>query len=173
MSLGTAGVGKETVIQLAKHNPKHIYFTGRNAQAAEAIIAETTITTPSSVTFIPCDQTSLNSISQATKGFLIKCGNELDVLICNAGVMAVQPDVSKDNYEIQFAINHMAHALIIKLCLPALQKSAEEKGDARILSITSLGFKSAPTAGIIFKDLKTSQQNLGKLQVLDLFLLKQ
>jgi NAD(P)-dependent dehydrogenase (short-subunit alcohol dehydrogenase family) len=152
---GTSGVGKEAVVQLAKHNPKHIYFTGRNAQAAETTITETRATSPN-VTFIARDQTSLSSVSQAAKSFLEKSGNQLDVLICNASVMAMPPGVSKDSYEIQFAINHLAHALLMKLCLPVLQKSANEKGDARIVSLISLGFRSAPKAGIIFKDLKTS-----------------
>lgn len=153
---------KEAIDQLVKHNPKHNYFTGRNAQAAEAVIAETKAAS-SNATFIPCDQTSLSSVSQAAKSFLEKSGIQLDVLICNAGVIAVPPGVSKDSYEIQFAINHLAHALLMKLCLPALQNAADEKGDARIVSLTSLAFSSAPSAGIIFKDLKSSQENLGRL----------
>lgn len=80
---GTAGLGKETISQLAKHSPKHIYFTGRNKQAAEAVISEIKTTSPN-ITFIPCDQTSLGSVSQAAKTFLEKSGNQLDVLICNA-----------------------------------------------------------------------------------------
>lgn len=73
------------------------------------------------------------------------------------------PSVSKDGYEIQFAINHLAHALLMKLCLPALQKAKDEKGDARVVSLTSLAFRSPPKAGIIFEDLKSSQGNLGRL----------
>jgi len=75
--------------------------------------------------------------------------------------MAIPTGVSKDGYEIQFAINHLAHALFVKLCLPALLKAAEEKGDARMIATTSLAFKSPPPAGIIFKDLKSDQKNLG------------
>ena len=139
-----------------------MYFTGRNTETAEAVITACK-SASSNITFILCDQTSLNSVSQTAKLVLEKSGNQLDILICNAGVMAVPPGVSKDGYEIQFAINHLAHALLIKLCLPALLKAAEEKGDARIVSVTSLGFKAAPKEGIIFKYLKTSQENLGQL----------
>ena len=114
------------------------------------------------MTFIPCDQTSFSSVFQAAKIFLEKSENQLDILICNAGVMAIPPGLSKDGYEIQFATNHLAHALLIKLCLPALLRSAEEHGDARILSVTSLAFQRAPKQGIIFEDLRTSQKNLGK-----------
>ncbi|TAQ86419.1 hypothetical protein B7494_g5263 [Chlorociboria aeruginascens] len=150
---GTAGIGRTTITELAKHNPKHIYFTGRKVQAAESLIAETKTTSPN-LTFIPCDQTSLQSVSLAAKQFLKMSGNQLDILICNAGVMAVPPSVSKDGYEIQFAINYISHALLIKLCLPALLKAASERGDARIVSLSSLAFRSAPPEGIRFKDIK-------------------
>ncbi len=74
--------------------------------------------------------------------------------------MAVPPGISIYSYEIQFAINHLAHALLTKLCLPALQKAANEKGDA----ITYLAcISECPRNGIIFEDLKSSQENLGKL----------
>jgi len=76
--------------------------------------------------------------------------------------MAIPLGLSNDGYEIQFAINHLAHALLIKLCLPALLRSAAEKGDARILSVTSLAFQRAQKQGILFEDLRTSQENLGK-----------
>jgi NAD(P)-dependent dehydrogenase (short-subunit alcohol dehydrogenase family) len=150
---------KSTVIQLAKHNPKHI-----NARAAEAVITKTK-STSTNVSFTPCDMNSLSSVSQAAKSFLQRSGNQLDVLICNAGLMVVPPGVSKDGYEIQFAVSHLAHALLMKLCLHALQRAADEKRDARIVSLTSLGFRSAPKAGIIFKDLKSSQENLGRIFV--------
>jgi len=75
--------------------------------------------------------------------------------------MAILTGISKDGYEIQFAINHLAHALFIKLCLPALLKAAEENGDASIIATTSLAFKSPPPTGIVFKDLKGDQKNLG------------
>jgi len=162
---GTSGIGRESILQLAKHNPKHIYFTGRNTQAADAVITEAKSSSPN-VTFIPCDQTSLYSVSEAAKSFLQKSGNELDVLICNASIMAIPPGVSKDRYEIQFAINHLAHSLLIKLCISALQKTATEKGDARIVSVTSLAFRETAAAGIVFKDLKSNMANLCKSSAL-------
>ena len=162
--LGTAGLGKSTVVQLARHNPKHIYFTERNTWAAEAVIAEA-IPASTNVSFVPCDLDSLSFVSQAANSFLKKSGNQLDVLICNAGLMAVPPGIPKDGYEIQFAVNNLAHALLMMLCLPALQKTVHEKGDPRIISLTSLGFRSVFKAGIMFKDLKSSQENLRTLYV--------
>lgn len=115
------------------------------------------------MTFIFCDQTSLSSVSQAAKSFLAKSEKQLDVLICNAGVMAVPQGISKDGYEIHFAINFLAHALLIKLCLPSLQQSAASKSEGRILLLSSHSFRRTPLGGIVFKDLKSSQKNLGRL----------
>lgn len=74
--------------------------------------------------------------------------------------MGVPPAVSEDGYEVQFAVNHMAHALMIKLCLPALQKTVSEKGDARIVVLTSMAFRNAP--GIDFERLRTDYADQGK-----------
>jgi hypothetical protein len=37
---GTAGLGKQTLLVLAKYGPAHIYFTGRNQAAADLILKE-------------------------------------------------------------------------------------------------------------------------------------
>jgi NAD(P)-dependent dehydrogenase (short-subunit alcohol dehydrogenase family) len=82
----------------------------------------------------------------------------LDILICNAGIMAVPADLTKDGYEIQFGTNHLGHALLIKHFLPIMLKTSEAYGDARIVSLTSVGFRGAPSGGIVFKDLQTNQE---------------
>jgi NAD(P)-dependent dehydrogenase (short-subunit alcohol dehydrogenase family) len=75
--------------------------------------------------------------------------------------------LTKDGYELHFGINHLAHALWIRILLPLLQKTAKEHGEARIIPISSLAFALAPRShGIVFDDLKTTQAYwiLGKWQ---------
>ena len=155
--LGTNGLGKQTTITLAKHSPEHIYFTGRNTKAAEELITSVKATAPSAqLTFIECDQLSLLSVSKAAQSFLSKT-SRLDVLICNAGVMATDAALSEDGYENQFGVNHVAHALLVKLLLPTIQKTGEASGDARILFLTSLGFLYPFPGGVQFDAVKTTQ----------------
>lgn len=155
--VGTNGIGKQTIITLARHCPKHIYFRGRNAKGAEELANTVKDVAPSTqLTFIECDQLSLSSVQAAAKTFLSKT-SKLDVLICNAGVMATNAALSKDGYENQFGVNHVAHALLIKLLLPTIQKTAETSGDARILSLTSLGFHYPFPGGVQFDAVKTTQ----------------
>ncbi|KAF2823674.1 retinol dehydrogenase 14 [Ophiobolus disseminans] len=160
MTGGTAGLGKETIATLAKHNPQHIVFTGRNVKAADAVVSETKAISPGvKVTFIECDQTSLASVQSAAKQFL-ELSDRLDIFIANAGIMGGDPGVSKDGYEVQFAINYLSHALFIKLLLPTLERTASTGNNARIVLLSSVGFRFTPSGGIVFKDLKSEQTNL-------------
>jgi NAD(P)-dependent dehydrogenase (short-subunit alcohol dehydrogenase family) len=103
------------------------------------------------------DLSSLDSISSAAKTFLTQT-HRLDILLCNAGIMACPPALSANGFEIQFATNFLGHALLIKSLLPLLLSTAAEHGDARIVSLTSTGFTVAPKhQGIIFNDLNTTQ----------------
>lgn len=84
--------------------------------------------------------------------------------MANAGIMAWNPSLSKDGYEIQFAVNHVAHALLIKLLMPLMEKTASQPGsDVRILSMSSTAYKTTPPTGIQFETLKTDQASIGSL----------
>ena len=106
------------------------------------------------IEFLECDHASLKSVEAAAIKF--KSSNEqLDVLFCNAGIMALPAGLTKDGYELQFGTNHMSHALLLKHLLPVLAKSADEGKDVRIVTTTSTGYLGA--RGIAFADLKTPQ----------------
>ncbi|KAJ7880279.1 oxidoreductase [Mycena olivaceomarginata] len=155
---GTGGIGKEAVLAFAKHNPRRVYFSGRNATQAAQITAAIKSTAPSvEAVFLECDLTSLASVEKAAK-LVISQSDRLDILICNAGVMNVPPALTPEGYEVHFAVNHIAHALLIKLLLPTLLRTAETpNSDVRIVSLTSQAFSMHPGGGIVFKDLRTTQ----------------
>ncbi|KAF2468705.1 NAD(P)-binding protein [Lindgomyces ingoldianus] len=152
---GTAGIGLETVKLLAVHNPGHIYFSGRNARSGNALIEEIRNKHPDvGITFVDMDLSSMESISAALKSFV---HDRLDTLINNAGIMAQPPALSKDGYEIQFATNHLGHALLTKLLLPTMLKTAAlPDSDVRIVNLTSVGYRGHPLNGISFDELDTS-----------------
>ncbi|RHZ50903.1 oxidoreductase, short-chain dehydrogenase/reductase family [Aspergillus thermomutatus] len=155
---GTAGLGAATVLHLAKRSPAHIYISGRNAKSASDLVEQVRDSNSKTrVSFLPCDLASLVSVKEAAETVL-KQESRLDILMCNAGIMAQPPGLTKDGYEVQFGINHLGHALLIQKCLPLLQQTAEQPGaDVRIIILTSLGFQMHPSGGIIFSDLKTVQ----------------
>jgi NAD(P)-dependent dehydrogenase (short-subunit alcohol dehydrogenase family) len=77
--------------------------------------------------------------------------------------MGTPPALTKDGYEEQFGINYLAHALLVKLLLPALRQSSLTAGDGRVILLTSLGYKIPVPGGIAFDTLKTRQEDLGML----------
>ena len=59
--------------------------------------------------------------------------NSIDVLINNAGIMAPPKTLSRQGYEIQFAVNHLAHMYLTLELLPML----EGKKNSRVVTVTS------------------------------------
>ncbi|CZT16990.1 related to alcohol dehydrogenase homolog Bli-4 [Ramularia collo-cygni] len=155
---GNAGLGKETVLQLAKHKPKEIFLAARTASKAEAAIDEIQKIVPySNISFIQLDLTSLQSVKEAAFEFKRR-SDRLDILINNAGIMAVPWSKTQEGYEIQFATNHLGHALLTKLLLPTLLKTAEEpNSDVRVINVSSEGHMMAP--GIIYDQEKLETYN--------------
>lgn len=157
---GTGGLGKESVLSFAAHNPEHIYFTGRSQPSADKVIEEAKSKHPKTpVTFLPCDLASLDAVRDAAKLFLSK-ESRLDILSCNAGIMATPAGLTKDGYEIQFGTNHVGHALLVKLLTPVLESTAQKGNDVRIVWDTSLGHRGHPKGGILFDTLKTPQTDI-------------
>ena len=145
-----------SVKALAKHYPAHIYLSGRNVKRGEAVVADTKKANPAvALTFIPCDLSSFESIEASIPRFE---HDRLDILMCSAGIMATGEALSKDGYEMQWATNHLGHALLIKKLLPTMQKTAEQPGsDVRILFLTSVAWSLRPSGSIQFSRLKTTQ----------------
>ncbi|KAI9737901.1 MAG: hypothetical protein M1834_009271 [Cirrosporium novae-zelandiae] len=148
---GNTGLGKEAIIQLSRHSPKQIYMAARTPSKAETAIEDIKKAVPNApVTFIQCDLTSFDSIKAAVESFKSQ-SPRLDVLMNNAGIMAVPPGFTKEHYEIQFGTNHMGHFLLTKLLMPTLLSTAKEpNADVRIISLASIGHQMCPSGGIIF-----------------------
>lgn len=101
------------------------------------------------------DFSSLESVKAGINKF---AHDRLDILMCNAGVMAVPPAVSKDGFEMHFAVNHLAHAMIIHQLLPILTKTAETpNSDVRVICLTSEGWKGHPAGGVLYDKVQTEK----------------
>ena len=70
--------------------------------------------------------------------------------------MAVPLGTTKEGYEIQFGTNHVGHALLTKLLLPKLLKTAEEpSSDVRIVNLSSAGHSFAPNGGLVLANARS------------------
>lgn len=154
------GLGKQTVLELAKHNPSEIYLTARSADKAKEAINEIQHAVPKSrITFLQLDLNSLASVCTAAKTVL-SSSHRLDILILNAGIMCHPPGLTSDGYETQFGTNHLSHALLTKLLLPILTRSP----DPRVVILSSDLYSQAPPSGINFTSLKSTQEDLTTFQ---------
>jgi NAD(P)-dependent dehydrogenase (short-subunit alcohol dehydrogenase family) len=79
------------------------------------------------------DLGSLTSVRNAAKSF----DETLDVLICNAGIMAVPYGKTEDGFEKQFGVNHLGHFLFTNLLL----KEGKIRNGGRIVIVTSDGHR--------------------------------
>jgi len=165
-NIGNSGLGKEAALQLAKRNPSRILLGSRSEAKARTAIAEIVAAVPGAqLTPIRMDLASLASVKEAANKVLATT-SRLDVLMNNAGIMAVPPATTVDGYEIQFGTNHMGHALLTKLLLPLLLKTAEQLrpgSDVRIVTLTSHSHTRAPKGGIDFSRLRSADPDFSPL----------
>lgn len=147
---GNSGVGKESVLQLSKHNPARLYMTARSKAKYDTALADIKKQNPdANVSFLELDLASFASIKDAASTVLAE-NDRLDVLMNNAGIMAVPPGFTKEGFEVQFGTNHMGHALLTKLLMPLLLKTAEKPGsDVRIINVSSGAHMMAPGSGFV------------------------
>ncbi len=80
------------------------------------------------------DLASLGTVRAFADGWLGE-GRPIDLLVANAGIMAVPRRVlSPDGFELQFATNYLGHFALIARLLPALR----ETGRSRVVTVASL-----------------------------------
>lgn len=163
---GSSGLGKESVLQLAKHNPAVIYLTARTEARANTAIQEIHQSVPGSkgkIKFLELDLGSFASVKKAADTFL-GLSDRLDILMNNAGLMASPAGVTPDGYEVQFGSNYMGPALFTKLLLPMLLRTAEtHRADVRVVNLSSELYKQAPADGVQLSRCKTPLEDISSI----------
>lgn len=108
---------------------------------------------------IDCDLASFAATRAGAAALLSACADTgLDVLCNNAGIMAFNDDATEDGCDVQMQTNHLSHFLLTKLCMPALEKAAAQRGEARVVNHTS-ALRAAPIKGW---DNKLQREYLGR-----------
>lgn len=135
---GSSGLGAEAARALASIGAR-VIFTGRSEerglQHAQAVKSQYPSDT---VVFKRLDLASLASIKAFADDFL-KTERRLDILICNAGVMACPQSYTKDEFETQIGTNHFGHFALVQRLLPLLQS---QDTPSRVIVVSSLAHKA-------------------------------
>src|SRR5262245_13934381 len=105
-----SGIGKETAMGLAEMGATVVMVCRDSNRGEEALAEIKKKTSSDSVSLMVSDLSSQKSIRQLADQFKSK-HKKLDILVNNAGIVARRRTVSKDGYEMTFAVNHLAYFL--------------------------------------------------------------
>ena len=146
---GYSGIGLETTKALVAVGANVIIPAKRPKianQNLNGVVSETNI--------IKMDLGNLNSVKNFTNSFKENF-NTLSLLINNAGIMACPETRVGDNWESQFAINHIGHFLLTKELMNIL---ADTEG-SRFVSLSS---SAHALTGILWDDIHFNKQPYNK-----------
>lgn len=159
---GNNGLGKQSVLEFARHNPAAIWLASRDVKKGQAAAAEIKKQVPDArIKVLQLDLASFESVKKAASTVSAET-DRLDILMLNAGIMASAAGLTKDGYEMQFGTNHMGHALFAQLLMPVLQKTVKntKNPDVRVVVISSAAYQARPEGGIEFDGLKTQAESM-------------
>lgn len=142
---GNSGIGWYTVLHFYLHGFV-VYIGGRSFTRvsksikeieAEAIRRRSTVVENDlnqrflgELRFVEIDLLSLKSVEAAS--IVIRATEpQIDILVLNAGVMALPFALTKDNFEVQFQTNYVSHFLLTQRLLPLIK--------GRIIFVSSVG----------------------------------
>jgi NAD(P)-dependent dehydrogenase (short-subunit alcohol dehydrogenase family) len=147
---GTDGIGKEAAYGIARQGAT-LLIHGRDAEKGARTVEELKARSGNqAIEFLQADFASLVDVRRLAAA-IIERAPRIDVLINNAGGMFVKHRVSKEGYELTFAINHLAPFLLTHLLLDTLKSGVP----ARIVTTASDAHRGA---SLNFDDLQAMRK---------------
>ena len=136
-----SGLGEESARVLAKRGARIVGAARDIAKATAAVKNLGADAVP-----VACELSEPSSVRAAVES-LKKQGLTFDVLLCNAGIMALPKREILHGQELQFLTNHLGHFILVA----GLLEQLSAKG--RVVILSSAAHQAAPPGGIQFDDL--------------------
>jgi len=133
----SAGLGVETARALAAHGAQ-VVGAARDLSKAQSATAQirAQATSGGSLELVQLDLASLDSVRRCADA-LLAGGKPFDVIIANAGVMAIPKGTTVDGFEIQFGTNHLGHFVLVNRIASLL------RAGSRLVNLSSAGHRYA------------------------------
>ena len=145
----TSGLGLQTALALARKGAR-VLMTARSTERGEQALARVRREVPgAAVELVALDLADLASVRAAAADVTQRAA-ALDVLIDNAGVMAVPRSTTRDGFELQLGTNHLGHFALTGLLLPQLLVAPAP----RVVVVSSAAHRSGRIA---FDDLQSER----------------
>ncbi|WP_226482487.1 oxidoreductase [Natrinema amylolyticum] len=127
-----SGIGREATRELAR-NGATVIMACRSVERGEDAAGDVREDVPDADLRVEeCDLGDLESV----RAFAERLADEtIDVLINNAGVMAIPRSETEDGFETQFGVNHLGHFALTGLLLENL--ATDEGEPARVVTVSS------------------------------------
>jgi protochlorophyllide reductase len=130
-----SGLGLRSAQALAARGAR-VLMACRNADKATAARSEVEASATGPVSVVALDLSSLASVRECADAVADEV-DELDVLMNNAGIMAVPQGTTSDGFESQLGTNHLGHFALTGLLLPTLLAADEP----RVVTVSSNAHK--------------------------------
>ena len=133
----SAGLGVETARVLAAHGA-HVVGAARNLDKARTATKQVRAqaTNGGGLELVQLDLASLGSVRACADG-LLAAGNQFDLMIANAGIMACPQGKTADGFETQFGTNHLGHFVLVNRIASLLTPGS------RLVNLSSAGHRFA------------------------------
>lgn len=131
-----SGIGLQATIRLAQAGAT-VVMACRNPDKAAAALDDVRRAAPdATVTTVPLDLASLASVRQAAETVRAE-HDQLDLLLNNAGVMAIPRTLTEDGFEMQLGTNHLGHFALTALLVDLVMATPR----SRIVNVSSTAHK--------------------------------
>ncbi len=142
----TSGTGYVCAKEVAKKGATVVLLNRKSERAENAFTQLKTEFPTGKYDQITCDLQSFESVNNAINSIKEKY-EVVDVLVNNAGVMALKDQATNDGYDVQMQTNVISHFLLTKELYPLLKKSEE----GRIVNHSSMARLGPPLASEYFE----------------------
>src|SRR5213080_3535495 len=133
-----SGLGLRSAEALASRGARVLMGCRNQEKAAVALEAVRKAAADAPPEVVPLDLADLDDV-RACAERLTKELEHLDVLMNNAGVMAIPHQRTREGFEMQFGTNHLGHFALTGLLLPLLGRAHA----SRVVSVSSVVHRAA------------------------------
>ncbi|WP_432102663.1 oxidoreductase [Streptomyces sp. bgisy091] len=132
-----SGIGAVTALTLARSGARTVLACRDHERGSRALDAVRRAAPGSDTRLVPLDLADLSSVADAAGRIAKETDGRLDLLVNNAGVMALPLLRTADGFEMQFGTNHLGHFALTHHLLPLLGTG----GMSRVVTVSSLGHR--------------------------------
>lgn len=132
----TSGLGLASAAALSRVGAR-VLMTARDPERGKAALEKVHAQGHPDAELVELDLADLASVRRAAADVRARTGDRLHVLMNNAGVMGPPYGVTADGFETQIGTNHLGHAALTWLLMPALRAA----GGTRVVTLSSLAHR--------------------------------